>query len=70
MLSPSLMEQLEWRLRRPELVFVSRLGEESKRMTEALPALAAIWNLPVNRQKPFVARYERMKALIIGPGAR
>jgi hypothetical protein len=56
LLSTSLKERILWRLRRPQLLYLNDLVDEAKHLTNALPRVSQIWQLPRRAQDRFANR--------------
>lgn len=56
-LKSSFSERLVWRLRRPQLLWINDVIEQASHLTEALPDVSRIWELPLNRQAVFAERF-------------
>jgi hypothetical protein len=59
----SFTDRLMWRLRKPELLWVNNLVEQSQHLTEAMPDFSRIWEIPQNRQAVFAERFQKMALL-------
>lgn len=62
-LESSFTERLMRRLRRPQLLWISDIVEQSHHLTEALPDLSRIWEIPPKRQPIFAERFRNMAQL-------
>jgi hypothetical protein len=56
-------ERVMWRLRKPELLWINNVVEESKHLTDAMPDFARVWKLPQNRKEGFAERFAKMSRL-------
>lgn len=63
LLDSTLAQRLVWRLRRPHLLWINDIAEESTRLTEALPDTARIWRIPDREVHLFAERFRRMGEL-------
>ncbi len=63
LLASSVVDRLIWRLRRPYLLWMNDVIDEAKHLTEALPAVARIWQLPEREQSLFTSRFVEMGKL-------
>jgi hypothetical protein len=62
-LETSFVERLMWRLRKPQLLWINDLLDQSAHLTEALPDFSRVWQIPPNRQAVFVERFKHMAGL-------
>jgi hypothetical protein len=62
-LKSSFTDRLKWRLRKPELLWVSDMVDQAHHLTEAMPAFARLWQIPLNRQTIFAERFQKMAQL-------
>jgi hypothetical protein len=63
LLKSSVAERLLWRWRRPHLLWMNNVIDESKSLVEALPDFSRIWKIPEPEQSTFAARFQNMRAL-------
>jgi hypothetical protein len=62
-LKSSFTDRLLWRLRKPELLWVNNVIDQAHHLTEALPKVSAIWEIPPNRQDSFIKRFKTISTL-------
>lgn len=62
-LKSSFRERLMWRLRRPHLLWLNSLIDQAQHLTESLPDLSRIWQIPDKRQSIFAERFAEMARL-------
>lgn len=62
-LKSSFKERLMWRLRKPQLLWINDLIDQSLHLTESLPDFSRVWEIPPNRQAIFGERFQRMAVL-------
>ncbi len=63
-LKSSFTQRLLWRLRKPQLLWVNNIIDESREMTESMPDFTRIWEIPVNQQSTFSERFRKMENLM------
>ncbi len=63
LLRSSFRERLLWRLRRPHLLWLNSLIDQAQHLTEALPDLSRIWQIPEKQQSVFAERFAEMARL-------
>lgn len=59
----SFRERLMWRLRKPQLLWINDLIDQSLHLTESMPDFSRVWNIPPNRQAIFGERFRLMAVL-------
>jgi len=59
----SFTERLMWRLRRPQLLWINNLIDQSLCLTESMPDFSRIWEIPPNRQAIFSERFRAIALL-------
>ena len=63
LLESSVADRLLWRLRRPHLLWINDVMDEAEHLTEALPAVAGLWEVPEIEKDRFVRRFQKMGEL-------
>lgn len=63
LLETSFVERLMWRLRKPQLLWINDVVEQSTHLTEALDGFSRVWQIPLNRQEVFLERFKSMTGL-------
>lgn len=63
LVSSSIAQRILWRLRRPHLLWLNDQAAEARRLTESLPQIARLWQLPEREEALFARRFDAMTQL-------